>query len=334
MKNKLLFCVKDRNNYIQSYKEKLSEWFCSKEIRDLVEVFQGKFPLDLTETETLAWLVQFSDIWDYRQKQKNSFDSTTGERARWLIKDEGLSLEQTCCIDKVIGKLGLLGVEQPSLDKYDYILALGGARMSCLYRTKYAWDLAQKYGDALSGLVLLGAMRPIADTEREATNTYATSAYTEFDLMEAAIHHCDKNLKCVEKLLEENENVNLSWKINYYQNSVNKFPIISMAAASTEVNRRANSADSYQFFWEKIAKKKNSSVLLVTSQIYVPYQHIEAVRTLGLKHDINIDTVGFPTEWNVNNIGGMMQYENYLQEIRSALQAIERFWNGTEYRRI
>lgn len=329
MKNELFFKADEKFDCIQRYKEKVANWFCSEEIRELVDIFQGNFPEDKSEQEILSWLVEFSDIWDYRKKQKNSLDATTGERARWLILDAGLSREQKNCIDNVIRKLGLLGVGEPTLEQYDYILALGGARMSCMYRTKYAWQMAQQHSEGLKSLILLGAMRPVAESEREATDTYAPEAVTEFDLMEVAMYQCGKEIERTNELFEHNENSNLSWKMNSYVEDENNISVISMAAPSTDPVRRANSADSYKFFMEKIAEGKQSSLLLVTSQIYVPYQHIEAVRTLGIPYNVTIDTVGFPVEWNGNNIGGMMQYENYLQEIRSALQAMDRLWKGT-----
>lgn len=330
MRNNLFFKVDEKFEYIQEYKEKIRNWFCSEEIKELVDIFQGNFPKCKSEQEILSWLVEFSDIWDYRKKQKSSLDITTGERARWLISDAGLSKEQKKSIDNVIRELGLLGVGEPTLEEYDYILALGGARMSCMYRTKYAWQMAQKFSAGLKSLVLLGAMRPVAESERETTDTYAPSAVTEFDLIEAAMHQCGKEIESTRESFENSEHSNLSWRINYYMEKENNIPIISMAAPSTEPVRRANSADSYKFFMEKIAEGKEGSLLLVTSQIYVPYQHIEAVRTLGIPYNISIDTIGFPVEWNESNRGGMMQYENYLQEIRSALQAMNRLWKAVE----
>ena len=330
MKNELVYDEIMMKKGKQEYKSKMVNWFCSEEMKELVGVFCGEFPNDISEKDILCWLVDFSDRWDYRKKQNSSLDSTTGERARWLILDGGLSKEQKECIDKVITKLGLLGIKKPSLEQYDYILALGGARMSCLYRTKYAWQMAEKYKDRLKALVLLGALRPVAETEREATDSYALGARTEFDLMEAALQHCGSDLEKISVWMGENEHNNLTWRMHYYRNKKNDFSIINMAAPSTDIARRANSADSYQFFWDKISEKRESSILLVTSQIYVPYQHIEAVRTLGLPYNMTIDTIGFPVEWNVNVAGGMMQYENYLQEIRSALQAMERLWKVIE----
>lgn len=61
-----------------------------------------------------------------------------------------------------------------------------------------------------------------------------------------------------------------------------KAPVISLSGPFSEPDkRRANSSDAYKFFIQKKKDKAGTKLLLVTSQIYVPYQQIEAVRTLG-----------------------------------------------------
>lgn len=65
-------------------------------------------------------------------------------------------------------------------------------------------------------------------------------------------------------------------------------------------------------------------VLLVTSQIYVPYQQLGAIRTWAIPNNVYVEIVGFPTEWNTNQ-QGMMEAANYLQEIRSTIQSVNRY---------
>lgn len=65
--------------------------------------------------------------------------------------------------------------------------------------------------------------------------------------------------------------------------------------------------------------------MLVTSQIYVPYQQLEAIRTWAIPNNVYIETVGFPAEWNDTKQQGMMMAANYLQEIRSTIQAANRY---------
>ena len=104
-------------------------------------------------------------------------------------------------------------------------------------------------------------------------------------------------------------------------------PILSMSAPSSEPDtRRANSADTYNFFFSHVQVPPGSSLLLITSQIYVPYQQLEALRIVALKHNVVIETVGFPLEWS-GNLQGMTGPNNYLQEIRSTIQSANRFFS-------
>ena len=64
-------------------------------------------------------------------------------------------------------------------------------------------------------------------------------------------------------------------------------------------------------------------MLLVTSQIYVPYQQLEAIRMLGLPYGLSLETIGFPNDWSAG-LQGLQKPENYLQEIRSVLQSAGR----------
>ena len=77
-------------------------------------------------------------------------------------------------------------------------------------------------------------------------------------------------------------------------------------------------------FFKHVKVTAGSKFLLVTSQIYVPYQELEAIRTVALKYDVTIETVGFPPEWTGSG-QGMVYVSNYLQEIRSTIQSAHRF---------
>ena len=81
----------------------------------------------------------------------------------------------------------------------------------------------------------------------------------------------------------------------------------------------------FAFLPKKQQIQPESKVLLITSQIYVPYQQMEAVRTWAIPNNIYVETVGFPTEWNDSKQQGMMLAANYLQEVRSTIQAINRY---------
>ena len=288
----------------------------------LVEKFNGKIPLTASMEEKLCWLCEFSERWDFRAKQKAAFDSKTGERARWMIDDTVLNEEQERAAMAATHSLGLVDIVQPMKSSYDVVLVLGGARMSCLCRTRYAGELLQQQKIAAKSLVGLAGMRPILESERSATDTYAKDAATEYDLMCRAMEQVF-NIVQIEHMEGDTDNINSAWALTEYGGH----PAITvLAAPSTELDkRRANTADTFLFWQDKKAAGAGKSILIVTSQIYVPYQQLEAARILGMQYGHSVETVGFPREWS-GNMQGLQTAANYLQEIRSVLQSMKKLF--------
>lgn len=104
-----------------------------------------------------------------------------------MIDDTALNEEQERAVMTAAHSLGLVDIVQPMKSSYDVVLVPGGARMSCLYRTRYAGELLQQQKITAEYLVGLTGMRPILDSERKATDTYAKDAVTEYDLMRRAM---------------------------------------------------------------------------------------------------------------------------------------------------
>lgn len=300
--------------------EKCFKWLDTPELEVLVEKFNGKIPLTTIKEQKLCWLCEFSEHWDFRAKQKAAFDSKTGERARWMIDDTALNEEQERAVMTAAHSLGLVDIVQPMKSSYDVVLVPGGARMSCLYRTRYAGELLQQQKITAEYLVGLTGMRPILDSERKATDTYAKDAVTEYDLMRRAMEQVF-DIEQTQQVIENTENINSVWALAEYGGQ----PAITvLAAPSTEPDkRRANTADTFLFWQDKKAAGTGKRILIVTSQIYVPYQQLEAARILGMQYGHSVETIGFPREW-AGNMSGLQTAANYLQEIRSVLQSMKK----------
>lgn len=306
--------------------QEITSWLMSKELSAIVESFGGTIPVSFNIKERAKWLLEFSNHWDYRAKQKTAQEHKTKESARWLISNDEITENQKKIVEDNIANLGLIGVTNPVETAFDYIIALGGARMSCLYRPQYVRQLIENERLAPRMVVMLSGMRAISDTEREATDGYALGAETEFDLINAG---AEKVFNLPKEYMEERfvcENANRSWAVRTYESKDYAYPIVSISGPSSEPEiRRANSADTFQFFCNKYCINEGSKILLVTSQIYVPYQQMEAIRTWAIPNDVYVETVGFPIEWNKGKQQGMMMAANYLQEIRSMIQSINRY---------
>ena len=304
----------------------IEAWARSPVLSTLVSAFGAEVPYKADVPALIAWLLDFSDCWDFRRLQREATAKDIGEGARWLLDSSHLTPHQQQLTLKSAGTLGLIGIGEPMRESFDYVLILGGARLSCLLRPRLASELIEKHRIQPKAVVLLAAARPVAESEREATITYAPDAVTEFDLMNAGAERAFRlAADLAEERFDDPENPNRSWVIRRYQASEGSFPIVSLSAPSSEPDRRrANSADTYEFFFSRFSVPAYSSLLLVTSEIYVPYQQLEAIRTLALPHDVTVETVGFPSAWG-GKLQGLAELANYLQEIRSTLQSAHRF---------
>jgi hypothetical protein len=168
-------------------------------------------------------------------------------------------------------------------------------------------------------------MRPVATSERDATDTYALHAQTEVDLMEAALGKTVEGLPSPTTIsCEKPSHENLDWMIKSFASSVDLPDIHILSAPSTAPEqRRANSADTFQFFLEHFGLEPGHDMLHVTSQQYVPYQQLEALRTEYLSQSHTVDTIGYPSSWS-SELQGMTEPTNYLQEMRSTIQSANR----------
>jgi len=271
----------------------------------------------------------FSERWDFRKLQQEATAKDTGEGSRWLVNDSSLTETQRDIIKESAKELGLIGIEIPSKNTYDFLWVLGGARLSCRLRPRLAAHLVTEHALHCDIVALLASGRPISLTERNATDTYAPNAKTEFDLINYGAE-IEFNIPSsfIEERNDDAANTNKSWIIRRYDKTGSLPSIMSMCAPSSEPERRrANSADTYEFFFHHVQVPPGSSLLLITSQIYVPYQQLEAIRTVALRHNVVIETVGFPREWS-GYLQGMTSSINYLQEIRSTIQSTNRFFSA------
>ncbi len=244
MKDQYLFIEKKEEFY--TIVDSIEVWVNSDELAEIVFSFDGKIPKGVSLREKAKWLLSFSDCWDYRNKQKVR-DKKTGENARWEVNNDGITEKQRQAVKNGISTLGLLGVERPQEKEFDYIIALGGARFSCLYRPQYVNYLITQAGIKTKEVILLSGMREILESERAATDLYAPQAHTEYDLINAG---AEQVFRLDREYIEEryhHQNNNLNWAVRNYVVGSEKVPVISLSGPSSEPDkRRANSSDTYK----------------------------------------------------------------------------------------
>lgn len=256
-------------------------------------------------------------LWDFRQSQKKATTSE-GEAARWLLKNnEFIELHKDEIMD-CVRQLGLVDEADTVFSEVNYVLPLGGARMSNLYRPQLARRMMDRI-KVTDGIVALSTLRPISDSEREGyMDTYAPYAETEFDAMSKGMISAFGIKEEYNDDWHDDSNRNLSMNVRQYVEKYNGCSLYATAAPSSDPDRRANSADCFEFFFKHFDVEPGAKLLNCTSQIYVPYQQVRALK-YAIKYDVEFDTVGYSDDTTANVT---FKPVNYLQEIKGTIDAM------------
>ena len=289
--------------------KQVEEWTRSAHLKSLLTAFGAEIP-NTSFTEYLTWLNQFVDCWDFRKKQ-----AMGGER--WSVNDTSEVLKNSELIITASKVLGFVDRHSPIM-KPDFILPLGGARLTNLERCQYAKVLLDQYGSSNTVVAALASMRPINEIEMPYLLEYAPKATTEYA---AICKGLEKSFSLQKKMYFEekgnSQNPNLNWLIREYHQGYNGHKIYSIAAPSSQPERRANSLDTFEFFLKKFSVPEKSSILLCTNSIYVNYQLLKFI-PLAFEYGLNVDCVGTP----IKSKNDFNKLSNYCQEIKGTINAI------------
>ncbi len=304
-------CNKSADERRQELLDNISIWVNSDALKTMVSAFGYEIP-ECALKEKIDWLNEFANEWDYRKKQ------SAGDE-RWSVTEDPTALANSNVILNCVRELGLVDIEYP-LQTPDYILPLGGARMSNYARPAKAKDIIDKMNIRDRTIVALSGTRPINDVERPYIDEYAPAASTEFEAMSKGL---EKVFSLREDFTEEysrNSNINLEWALRSYHKLYSGNKVMSLAAPSSDPNRRANSRDTFEFFLEKFRVSEGMSLLLVTSCIYVPFQLLRFM-DLAIDRGFYVDCVGMPNDDKKGT--AFSQISNYCQETKATINAIK-----------
>lgn len=309
-------------------REQIEAWGTHPALTELVEMFGGAIPSGLDLAARLAWLDEFSNVWDYRARARAGAGRVHSQDAagavRWLIPRLDIPAEQLDHITKLADELGLIGESAPSRSDFDHILVIGGGRYTNRLRVGYAREVAT--GRRIGHIVLAAASRELMDSERDAVAVVAPWARTEFDLLTAAAGEAlGLEIREVQdharRRVDRPHRDRAVWRFGPDSNDVG-VPVTLLETPSPDPdNRRANSGDTYTFAAQTVGMRR-STCLLVTGQPVVPYLHFEALRTLTLPFGIRLQSAGFGVE-RYNRLGELDEQHpaKILQEARSAIRS-------------
>lgn len=238
--------------------------------------------------------------------------------------------------------LGLVTPVEARYRTYDRTLVLGGGYRSPLLRARYA-KVLQSQGIDLGALYFLGSPRfLIADPpERPKVESYAPAATDEFDLMAAAgCAEFGLSAAAVE-LVCGCASVEMScprWKERddpqagdtpaaytherkqVLTDAAGEPAAVVLSASTGRPPYRPDTSDTFAL-WGRIAQPRHGErILIVTTQVFVPFQTFDGVRQLQLRSGVDIDVVGFGAEWGDR----VLTAEYLLQEVLSAIRSARR----------
>jgi len=295
----------------------IDQWVQSPALAALVEEFGGSVPKgDLAAR--LSWLEDFSVRWDFRAGKERNFA---------VVPQFVPSTEKV--ILSVASALGLVGTTPPRKKgcrkngHYQHVLILGGLVRACLARPLHAASLIAEQAIEADSVTALGGYRPLAGDELSLAERAGEAHLTdEFGAMDAGIRRAFEVDEPVSDRGEESSIVGASWRVRQYRTSTG-LAVRVVAAPSTEPGtRRANTPDTYAWFATELAKlARGERVLLVTSDIYVPFQHADALRMLTLPYGVEVDAVGMRAGDLDRRLEQPFRPHNYLQEVRSTIRA-------------
>lgn len=292
----------------------IHEWISSAPMAALVSAYGGSLP-DLGTEELLAWLDTFSgEHWDFRRR---------GNVERDQVQAPEFAPDTARLILAAATALNLVDAAHPPQSKYDHLLVLGGLGRACLQRTEYAARLVRDGAVAVPEIAALGSFRPLTEAET-ALPQLAGGGY-EVDAMDAGIRDGFGFGKPVLREESGGEVTHSSWEVRSYREPGLPDVHVLAAPSSDPETRRANTPDTYEFWARRVSLRPGDHILVVTSPIYVPFQHSDAMRMLALRYGCGIDTVGFdPARATVPLAPGATNPDRYLQEIRSGILSMRR----------
>ncbi|GAA1594826.1 hypothetical protein [Actinoplanes couchii] len=288
----------------------IGHWITSAPMRALVAAFGGELP-ELPTGKLLIWLDEFSARhWDFRAGAE-----------RFEARDWTGSAAESALIMDAARALGLVVPQPPRRDSYDHLLVLGGLAQGCLQRAAYAARLVSD-GLKVGAVAALGSFRPCGPAER-ALLAKQTDCH-EVDALDQGVRDAfGLTASAATRTGSDGPVGPRSWSHHIYR--LDGGPRVHVLAAPAS-GHRANTADTYEFWAEELSLGIGATVLIVTTPIYVPFQHCDAVRILGC----DVETIGLDQAL----LPAAMRQEpfsagRHLQEVRSAIRSMHRLYDAT-----
>ena len=292
--------------------DSVDRWASAPDLVALVSAFGGAYPEQEALHSRLEWLEEFSQRWDFR-----------AGRERNLVVTPTFGPEVTTAVLRAARTLGLVGPLPIRGGRYDHVLILGGLVRACLARPLAAARLLVDGTVSADAVTALGGFRELAGDEPDlAGRLIGQLLHDEYEAMDAGVRSAFQLGAPRTDRGESSDLVGGAWHVREYAAASGLSVKVIAAPSSEPGTRRANTPDTYRWFADEIAHlRPQQRLLLVTSDIYVPYQHADALRMFALPYGVEVETAGILPGEVDGRLAQKFLPHNYLQEIRSAIRA-------------
>ncbi len=294
----------------------LRAWASSPPIRALATASGWEWPRSEDTGVLLDRLAALSADWDFRGRdggvERDLIGAKAAEVNGRLIAEE--------LIVSAAGALGLVSATPVPDEWFSALVVLSGLVRACVNRTKHAADLV-KNGLHADSVTVLGGHRKLSDGEQDqAAQLGFGEQFDEADVILATARQAF-GLGEPQQAKESGERSG-AWDDRLWSAWAHyAWPGVQvLIAPSGAPDRRVNTMEQLRYWASENGISRNDRVLLLTTQIYVPYQQFGGLQVLGIERGCSVYCCGVDAASSYLP-AAPFSGRSYLQEIRSALRA-------------
>lgn len=303
----------------------LRQWVSSAPMRALAEASGWDWP-DCADTgELLTRLAELSSDWDFRGRaggiERNFIGAEPADVNGRVVPEE--------LITAAARALGLVTATPVPPERFTTLVVLSGLVKACVNRTRHAAALLRDGVRADSVAVLGGHRELLGDELVLAKEQGFGDAFDEAEVVLAAT-------KQAFGLGEPDESEASGPSRDDWDNELwsawarYRWPGADvLIVPSGEPGRRVNTPDQLRYWADRNQIGRGDRVLLLTTQIYVPFQQLSGLQVLGIERGCAVRCCGVDAE-NSFLPGLAFTGRSYLQEVRSALLAAARLMTALQ----
>lgn len=295
----------------------LREWVSAAPFRALAEASGWPWPRTADTSELLNELARMSSDWDFRGRaggaERPALGSGSAEVNGRQLPDDLVTAAATA--------IGLVTATPVPAERFSALAVLSGTVRACVNRTQRAADLVRD-GVTADSVAVLGGHRELTGKEPALASELGFGDL--WDEATAVLAATRQAFGLAEPLAAERSGPSHpAWDDALWAASASyrwAGVEVLIAPSADPTKRRANTVDQLRHWSERTGIGTGDRVLLLTTQIYVPYQQLAGLRVLGLARGCRVYCCGVDAAHSFLP-AATFGARSYLQEIRSAVCA-------------